>query len=615
MSLKKIGLAVGPYLLITICIVIAYLPTFSGEFLFDDHLLIERDSYIKTLHSPLSYLFQEDGVTSECEFEGYHTGYYRPLLNFSYSIDHVLWGSNAPGFRTTNVFLHILNCFVLFYLLQFLIKDRYVALWVTLIFALHPVNTESVSWIISRNNILATLFSLSSLLFYIKGWEGGNRLNWMASVLAFALAILSKELGIMVLPVFFLYKRLVSPKRGNVRKELLSYLPFIIVLAAYFLLRKAVISSFSSPLQMGDLWQTVCFAPYIILWNLRLIFLPYGLHSFVVNYPSTYLSWEFFSGLCYIGFLGLFLWKQRKNSIVIFSVLSFHVALLPTLHIIPTSATTLVSMRWIYFPMAFLSLAAAQSIRGLLKSNRFITTGVLCGILIYLGGYSYILNSYFWNSEDNLIRQEVLNFRNYHYAGGLARNLFHKRKYREAEKYFKIAMERYPQKAMNYLNYSAMLIETGRTEAAMACLEEARNISTNPVGIGLWLNNMGVVHFNLGNHGESVKYFLKAITICPKKIEYQVNLGAAYLAKGDYNEALAVLKEALELAPHSVPLRKNLAIAYVNMGKEGDAVRVLQGIPQGERDKPGIGDLIKRAETGMVKVKPETDRTSTTKNP
>ncbi len=615
MSLKKIGLAFGPYLFITICIVIAYLPTFSGEFLFDDYLLIVNNPYTKTLHSPLSYLFQEDGVTSECEFEGYHTGYYRPLLNFSYSIDHVLWGINAPGFRTTNVFLHILSCFVLFYFLQFLIKDRYAALWATVIFALHPVNTESVAWIGSRDNIMVTLFSISSLILYIKGCDAGVRLAKVASVLTFALAVLSKEMGIMVLPLFFLYQRLLSQARRNIRKELLSYLPFIIVLAAYFLLRKAVISSFSSPLQMGDLWQSVYFTPYIILWNLRLIFLPYGLHSFVVDYPSTYLSWEFFTGLCYIGLLGVFVWKQRKNSIVIFSVLSFHVALFPILHIVPTSAISLVSMRWMYFPMAFLSLAAAQSIRGLLKSNRFVTTGALCGILIYFAGYSYILNRYFWDSEENLVRQEVLNFHNYYYVGDLARNLLKERKYSDAEAYFQMAINRYPHKAINYLNYSTLLMDIGRPDAALARLKEAKSLSMMPDRIGLWFNKMGVAHFQLGNHNESLENFLKAVQYCPRNIQYRTNLGGAYAANEDYEKACSVLEKVLKIAPDSVPLKQNLAFTYIQMKRYRDAFRILKDIPDNERNKHGIRDLIKRAETGMVKVKSETDRTSTTKKP
>jgi len=95
-----------------------------------------------------------------------------------------------------------------------------------------------------------------------RGGKGGSRLNRMASVFAFALAILSKEMGLMVLPLYFLYQRLLSRTRRNMREELFSYLPFIIVMAAYFFLRKAAITSYVSPFQMVDLLKSVCFAPY-----------------------------------------------------------------------------------------------------------------------------------------------------------------------------------------------------------------------------------------------------------------------------------------------------------------------------------------------------------------
>ena len=256
-----------PYLILTVLIVFVYLPTFSGDFILDDRPLIQNNPYVKTFHSPFSYFTQEDGVTDELDAGNYHTGYYRPLINLTYSLDHQLWGLNAAGFRVTNLFLHIICCFVLFRFLQFLVNDRNAALWATLIFAVHPVNTESVSWIASRNNILVTMFSVSSLFFYIKSWDGKGLLSWVASILTFALAILSKEMGFMVLPLFFLYQRLLSPTRQNIYKELLSYLPFILVAVAYFFLRKTITASYFSSSELAGFWDRVYFAPYLILWN------------------------------------------------------------------------------------------------------------------------------------------------------------------------------------------------------------------------------------------------------------------------------------------------------------------------------------------------------------
>jgi len=600
MTGKSLYARVWPYLLVTLTVVLIYLPTFSGEFILDDNSLIKNNTYVKVAHSPISYLAQEDGVTDECSDGDYHTGYYRPLINVSYSIDYGLWGFNAPGFRTTNLMLHILCCFVLFHFLQFLINDRYAALWATLIFALHPVNTEAVSWVGSRDNILAALFSISSLLFYMKGWEGGSPLKRMMSVLLFALAILSKEMGLMALPLYFLYQRLLSPTRRNVTNELLSYLPFIIVALCYFLLRKVVTSSFSSPLDAPYFWKSLCLAPYVILWNLKLIFFPYGLHSFVVEYPPGFIRWEAVAGFFYMVLLLLLIWRLRKNRIFLFSLLSFHLLIFPTLNIIPTSAISLVSMRWLYFPMALMTLIFAQVIRGSLKTNRFITAGALCALLVYFGGYSYVLNSSLWKNEDRFFRQEVLNFGNYFYAGGFAESLYEKKAYRDAETSFQIAITHYPKKAMNYLNYCALLMDTGRSEAALIYLKKVKALGMSRSRWGQWYNNMGVAHFRLGRHDEAFKYFSKATTHCPRKVQYRANLGAAYTTKGDYERAASVLEKALEIAPDSVHLLKNLAVNYIHMKRYEDAVKVLRDIPKKEWTPHGVEEVFEKAKKGLL---------------
>jgi len=601
MSKKKPYLLFWPYLLITVLLVAVYFPTFSGEFILDDNSLIKNNPYIRTFHSPGSYLIQEDGIAGEYDKDGYHTGYYRPLINLSYSVDYKLWGLSSPGFRTTNLFLHLLCCFLLFQFLQFLINDQHAALWATLIFALHPVNTEAVSWIGSRDNILAGGFSIASLFLYIKGWENGGLLKRMGSVLMFVLAILSKEMGLMTLPLFFLYQRFLSSKNRKARDEVISYLPYLIVALGYFFLRKAVTSSFSSPLQIVDLWKSICFTPYLVVLNLKLIFLPFGLHNFVVDYPATYLNWQAIVGFCYIVFLLIFIWMYRKNRLVIFSVFSFHVLIFPTLNIIPTSAISLVSMRWVYFPMAFLAIMFAQLIRRFLGINGFVSRGVLCVILAYFGVYSYILNANLWKNESSFFRQEVVNFGNYYYAGGLGENLFDKKKYQDAERYFQISLEHYPLEARNYLNYSALLIDTDRPHVALAYLKKAKALPMTDKRRGQWFNNMGVGHFRLGNYNESSKNFLNAVNYCPLSIEYRTNLGGAYTASGDYAKACAVLEKALEMAPDSFSLRNNLALTYIHMKKPSDAIRVLQKIPRKEREKRGLQEIFEKAQKNFLR--------------
>ncbi|HJX35112.1 MAG TPA: hypothetical protein VJ373_08050, partial [Desulfatiglandales bacterium] len=185
MNKSKNLIQILKYIIITVLVVIAYFPTFSGDFILDDNPLIKNNLFIKDLHPVSSYLIQEDGVIDRKDMGDFHTGYYRSLINLTYSIDYKLWGMNASGFRITNLVLHLFCCFILFKLIALILEDQQAGFWITLLFALHPVNTESVSWIISRNNIMVTLFILLSFYCYIIWWEKNNYIVWIASIIAF----------------------------------------------------------------------------------------------------------------------------------------------------------------------------------------------------------------------------------------------------------------------------------------------------------------------------------------------------------------------------------------------------------------------------------------------
>lgn len=581
-----------PYILISLVVSVVYLPTFTGSFMLDDNPLIRNNRYIIEAQPVYSHLAREDGITDCQETKNSHTGYYRPLTSFSFRLDYGLWGMTPQGFRATNLILHILTCFLLFRFLLFLVNDRQAAFWVTLLYAIHPVNTESVSWISARNNILVTLFVLSSVYCYLKRWEGSISLSFIASVLFFAMAVLSKEFGLLVLPCIFFYNRFLSEKRRDISQELISYLPFLLVLTAYFLFRKIVTGAWLTPSEAGDFWKRVYFATYLVAWNLKLVFAPYGLHSFIDGYPEDYLNWQAFIGVCCMAIVGLLLWRGRKKKLFVFSIFSFLAALFPVLNIIPTSAVTLISTRWLYLPMIFLSLAATPFIGNLLRRNHFLTTSILIPVLVYAGTYSFILNKYLWHDEDAFFRQEVFHFNNYFYAGGLAENLFNTKNYQQAERYFKLAIERYPREARNYINYSALLTETGRPESAISLLEQATSLSMNRKKRGEWHNNIGTACFHLKNYQEALKHYRKAITLLPDESQPWANIGATYGEMGDYDNCVSALNKGLDITPDSIQLKKNLALAYHRMGGHAKAVSVIEEIPPCKWKQHGIRKLL-----------------------
>ena len=277
-----------PYIIICFVALVIYLPSFSGDFILDDIPLVKNNTYIREWHSIGSYLSQEDGY--DPNLTSGHTGYYRPFINFTYTLDYKIWGNNGPGFRITNLILHIFVCFTLFNFYGLIFKKRDIAMLLALLFALHPIATESVSWVASRNNQLTTLFGIISFIFYIKAYEKEKFFYYGISILFFAFSVFCKEFGLMLLPIFFLYQRTLNPQKTSIIKELREYIPYIIISFLYFYLRHNVTGSLLSPSGLSDFFVRLYSVPYVLLFNIRLIFFPYNLHSFNIDLPDSFLD-------------------------------------------------------------------------------------------------------------------------------------------------------------------------------------------------------------------------------------------------------------------------------------------------------------------------------------
>jgi tetratricopeptide (TPR) repeat protein len=515
-------------------------------------------------------------------------------------MDYLLWGLNPAGFRATNLILHLLNCFVLFSLAALFAKDRKVALFVSVLFSVHPVNTEAVSWISSRNNILVSLFCLSSLYCYVQGWRRQKVGLILISAILFAAGLLSKEFALMLLPMFFLYHRVFPEKERSFRAELAGYVPFLLVLAGYLALRILVIGSLAPPSDGTGLWKRIYFTPFLIMMNLRCVLFPSGLHSFILGYPESLFDWEPLAGFGTLALCGLFLWKNRKNGPIVFCGVSFLVALLPILNVIKTPAATLVSMRWIYFPTGFLLIALLCGLKGLSIKRPHIAMVIAGCAILYLGSYSFLLNKELWHSEDVFFRQEVVQYGNSYYLGGLAENLAEKGRRREAEIYFRKALEHLPKEVRNYINYSALLLDTGRAADAIDLLKRAPiRIMTRPERAEMQ-NNLGMAFFRLQRYDDAIESLTEAVRLAPKEPLFWSNLGAAHGATGDYKNSVLTLERGMMMASDPGPLKKNLAISYMNLQQFEKAVAILENMAlKRSEEHETISDLLARAREGL----------------
>ena len=133
---------------------LVYWPILSGDFILDDDILLTRNALIKSPHGLSQIWFSTDSID------------YWPLTNTSLWIEWHLWGANPLGYHITNLALHLAESLLLWLILQKLrIPGAFLA---ALLFAVHPVNVESVAWIAQRKNLLAMLFSLLSVYWFLK---------------------------------------------------------------------------------------------------------------------------------------------------------------------------------------------------------------------------------------------------------------------------------------------------------------------------------------------------------------------------------------------------------------------------------------------------------------
>ena len=113
---------------------------------------------------------------------------YTPLVYVSYAVDYQIGGLSPQMYHVTNLTLHLANVVLVYLLISALIKRPFVAQFVALAFAIHPVNVDAVSWIATRSNLLVTLFSLGAMLLYLRYLESRRWLHLGLAAGLFALA-------------------------------------------------------------------------------------------------------------------------------------------------------------------------------------------------------------------------------------------------------------------------------------------------------------------------------------------------------------------------------------------------------------------------------------------
>ncbi|MCM8761325.1 MAG: hypothetical protein NC933_04260, partial [Candidatus Omnitrophica bacterium] len=269
---KNISSLLVPVLLIIALGFAVYGNSITGKFVWDDEYLIKFNGFIRNL-SRLNILFLTDiGAGS-----GRWFGFYRPLQMASYALNYRFGELDERWYHITNIVLHILAALCVMALVRTLFKDDLAAFFTSALFLVSPLQTAAVTYISGRADPLAAVFFFLALILYIRNIDSENAFAYVAMILCYAAALLSKELS-LVLPLLLLLYHY-SFKR---KIKVWYIMPMVILPLIYIALRLTVLRytlAFGTTAQAKTtLLQRLPGFLVAIVEYTRLLLAPVGLH-------------------------------------------------------------------------------------------------------------------------------------------------------------------------------------------------------------------------------------------------------------------------------------------------------------------------------------------------
>jgi len=614
------------FLIMVLCLIV-YSNTLNAPFQLDDIPVIVENSIVKNLGFMVK---PSEAKVYKGHFE-YDTFRRRYVGYLAFALNYWTHKLDVTGYHLVNLAIHIINALIVYWLVILTFRTPFlnsstlrarsnqIALFASLLFACHPIQTQAVIYIWQRITLLVTTFYLLSLVMYIKWRLTPNKtgslfpkmslLFYLGSIISAVLAMKTKENAFTLPVVILVYEFMFFG--GELRKRLLYLAPLLLTM----LIIPASLLEVNKPIGdlIGDVSEATRSHPNMSRWNylltqfsviatyVRLIFLPlnqnldydYPIYNNFLT-PKVFISFLLLFSIFGLGFY-LFLKSKTRNStysLIAFGVFWFFITLSVESSFIPLR--NVIFEHRVYLPSIGFFIALLSGVFLLLNKlgeRRLHTIGatIFIAVIIVLSFATYSRNKV-WGSEIALWRDCVEKSPQKarpHNNLGLA--LYEQGSIEEAIGHYLKALQIDPQYAKAHNNMGVALLELGRIEDALKHCLKALHIKPDyekayyNTGVAIakqgrtedaidyYLkalkikpdyakahNNLGNALLKLGRIEEAIEHYLKALQIQPNLEESLNNLGVSLFRKGDVNGAIARFREALQIKPDYVHAKNNL---------------------------------------------------------
>lgn len=496
------------------------LNSWGHQFVFDDTVQIVDAPLLQTPANFLKIFAHAYNPTS-----GQPGDLYRPLATLSFGVNYWLSGLHPDSFHAVNRALHVLTCLGIFWAIKRLTGPP-VALCTALLFAVHPIQTEAITYITGRADALAMFFFIIAWLLFIRAREmsSSSRQPLAYSVAFYFFALLSKESSITWLGVVFLTELVYFSKSdfrtflSNIRKYFSRvYAGYLATTLLYLLIRFSVLHGISG-INVSFLDNPLAHHRVLVrvLTGLKVLFESIGLLCWPLTLSADYsyhqvalvAQWNNLAGMTILGLVALFLltvaWTYGRFPNVFFG-LTFFLTTYSVVSNLVIPIGTIRADRLLYMPalgILFIVAAALVQAQNRVKGSptRIVFSGGFTLLLMLLAARTI------WRNED----------------------------WRDGLTLWTATTQTSPRSAKAHTNLGNEYFKKKEYERALQEFRNAESIYSNDEEL---LNDMGSTLLKLGKTDEAISYFREALTVNPLHLLIRFNLAQALQAQGMVSEA------------------------------------------------------------------------------
>lgn len=538
------------------------------------------------------------------DLPSHHQGVYRPIRSIYYLLSLKIWGFQPFFFHLQAIIVHTLIVVFVYFTVRALSKKTFPAFATAVLFALHPIHTEAVTYTSASFDTLGIMFFFASFYFYVRSRleRSQKQSSLLLSILLAFLAFFTYEMT-LTLPLLIIFYEIIFNKLGtkNIFKFTDSITPFFLLLVLYGIVRVFLVKIGTRADYLGTLYQVASnqakiASPEILLLYIRKLLFPFDLtvaNDLPINVFNVFVKaveatgraeivfntaekMAFLVPLSLILILLLIAVKILKNyPLTAFGIGWFAISLLPVLNILPQGTT--VAERFLYIPSFGFCLVLGWLIYKIpdinftlpKKAAQFlavITFVSVCSLYMYLT----ITRNNDWRTEETIFLSALkIDPTSYIGNGALGTMMLDQQRYSEAVNYFKKALDTAPYAFRTRHQLGLAYEKQNMLQDAEREYKEALKTDTKYYFANLGL---GSVYRQQGKYTEALKEYQQVLEIVPDNFEARFNLAGMYLRLENLDEALKNYQLALNITPSYPQIYSNLAYIYEKQGDTEKAI-------------------------------------------